>query len=175
MAKPNAKSELLQEKEVSTSELAAIIGKSPQWVRQLTREKVLEQVNRGKYVLSEAVQAYIKHVEGESSNGKISYRDEKAEHERIKKEMAELELEEMRSHLHTTQDVQEAWSDLIVEFRKRMTTLPPRMAGQLAFIDNEKKVKKLLTDEITAALQVLAQYDPVKEAGKDEQTEIPNP
>ncbi|MDT2243115.1 hypothetical protein P7H22_26155 [Paenibacillus larvae] len=28
------------------------------------REKVLEQVNRGKYVLSEAVQAYIKHVEG---------------------------------------------------------------------------------------------------------------
>ncbi|MDT2239106.1 hypothetical protein P7H22_00050 [Paenibacillus larvae] len=32
------------------------VGKSPQWVRQLTREKVLEQVNRGKYVLVKLVQ-----------------------------------------------------------------------------------------------------------------------
>jgi len=171
LAKPKAKAEQLRDKEISTSELAEIVGKSPQWIRQLTRDNVLVQVGRGKYTLGEAVQAYIKHVEGESSDGKISYRDEKAEHERIKKEIAQLELEEMRGNMHTTQDVQEAWADLIVEFRKRLVSLPPRLAAQLAFINDEKKIKTLLEAEITTALQVLAQYDPVKEgAGDDEQT-----
>ncbi|MBY0088106.1 hypothetical protein [Brevibacillus brevis] len=176
MAKPKAKIDQLQNREISTSELALIVGKSPQWIRQLTRENVLAQVGRGKYSLGEAIQAYIKHVEGESSDGKVSFRDEKAEHERIKKEIAQLELDEMRGNLHTTQDVQEAWADLIVEFRKRLMALPPRLAAQFAFISDEKKIKLLLTEEITTALHALAQYDPAAEgAGDDEQTEASNP
>lgn len=44
--------------EVSTSELAVIIGKSPQWVRQLTRDGVLTKISPGKYKLADAVQAF---------------------------------------------------------------------------------------------------------------------
>ncbi|WP_409174821.1 hypothetical protein [Brevibacillus fortis] len=87
MAKPKVKTDRLQDREVSTSELALIVGKSPQWIRQLTRDNILVQVGRGKYSLGESIQAYIKHVEGESSDGKISYRDEKAAHEQIKKKL----------------------------------------------------------------------------------------
>ncbi|CAM3463953.1 hypothetical protein [Brevibacillus invocatus] len=64
MAKPKAKAEQLKIKEVSTSELAEIVGKSPQWIRQLTREKVLNQVSRGKYSLGEAIQANCEHISG---------------------------------------------------------------------------------------------------------------
>ncbi|MGG4497690.1 hypothetical protein [Brevibacillus reuszeri] len=176
MAKPKVKTEQIHNRDVSTSELAMIVGKSPQWIRQLTRENVLVQVSRGKYALGDAVQAYMRHIEGESTDGKVSLRDEKAEHERIKKEIAQLELDEMRGNLHTTQDVQEAWADLIVEFRKRLVSLPPRLSAQFAFINDEKKIKLLLADEITTALQALAQYDPAAEgAGDDEQTEASNP
>ncbi|QDS33238.1 type IV toxin-antitoxin system AbiEi family antitoxin domain-containing protein [Brevibacillus brevis] len=62
MAKPKAKIDQLQNREISTSELAVIVGKSPQWIRQLTRENVLVQIGRGKYSLGEVVQAYIKHI-----------------------------------------------------------------------------------------------------------------
>jgi hypothetical protein len=64
LAKPKAKPEKLQDKEILTSELAAIVGKTPQWIRQLTRDNVLKQVSRGKYSLGEAVQAYCEHVFG---------------------------------------------------------------------------------------------------------------
>lgn len=62
MAKSKVMKETGSEGEVSTSELAAIIGKTPQWVRQLTRDRILSQVARGKYSLADAVQAYILHV-----------------------------------------------------------------------------------------------------------------
>ncbi|WP_342576513.1 hypothetical protein [Paenibacillus sp. FSL M8-0142] len=163
MAKP--KSEQLHKKEVLTSELAAIIGKSPQWVRQLTRDSVLEQVGRGKFLLGESVQAYIKHIEGETSDGKVSYRDEKAEHERIKKEIAQLELEEKRRNLHTTADVQEAWGTLLVNFRERMTGLPPRIANKLTYMTDEKEIRQYLEDQLNEMLRLLARYDPL--AGDD--------
>lgn len=64
LARPKAKPEKLQDKEILTSELAAIVGKTPQWIRQLTREKVLNQVSRGKYSLGEAIQANCEHISG---------------------------------------------------------------------------------------------------------------
>lgn len=58
MAKPKAKTDRLQDREVSTSELAVIVGKSPQWIRKLTRDNFLIYVGRGKYMLGECVQVF---------------------------------------------------------------------------------------------------------------------
>lgn len=161
MVKPKAKTESLQNREVSTSELAAIIGKTPQWISQLTRDGILEKIGRGKYNLADAIQAYIKHIEGESSDGKISYRDEKAEHERVKKEIAMLELEEKRNNLHTTADVQDAWGELLVDFRGRLSSLPPKLANELSHMTDAKEIRILLEDRINFALRELAKYDPL--------------
>ncbi len=92
MAKPKVKTEQIHNRDVSTSELAMIVGKSPQWIHQLTRENVLVQVSRGKYALGDAVHGYMRHIEGESTDGKISYRDDKEEHERIKMRLYSLIL-----------------------------------------------------------------------------------
>lgn len=162
MAKSKTKAEIIQDREVITSELAAIVGKTPQWIRQLTRDGILQQVGRGKYSLGEAVQAYIKHVEGESSDGKISYRDERAEHEKVKKEMAMLELEEMRKNLHTTADVQEAWGELLVSFRTRILGLPPKLSIELAYMTDAKEIRRLLDRKFEHALLELAKYDPLE-------------
>ncbi|MCY7486626.1 hypothetical protein M5X06_25020 [Paenibacillus alvei] len=166
MAKPKEKGEQLYEREILTSELAAIIGKSPQWIRQLTREEVLEQISRGRYILGESVQKYIKHVEGESSDGKISFRDEKAEHERVKKEMAMLELEEKRKNLHTTDDVKHAWGMLLVEFRRNLTVLPSKLANELSYLTDAREIRIFLEDKINTALQQLAKYDPLSSDGE---------
>lgn len=64
MAKAKAEVESLPNREISTGELAAIVGKSTRWIRQLTGEGTLKQVGRGKYILSDAVQAYIEHASG---------------------------------------------------------------------------------------------------------------
>jgi hypothetical protein len=147
--------------EISTNDLAEILGKSPQWLRQLTREGVLSQSGRGKFVLSDAIRDYLKHIEGTSEEGKINYRDEKAEHERIKKEIAMLELEEMRKNLHTTADVQDAWGMLLVDFRGRLMGLSPRISNELSYMTDPKEIRVLLEQKIGDALQELARYDPL--------------
>ncbi|CAH1058864.1 hypothetical protein [Paenibacillus pseudetheri] len=148
---------------VGTSELAAIVGKTKQWIGQLTRDGVLTQVARGKYNLAESVQAYIRHITGTSTEGKISYNDEKAQHEQIKKEIAMLELEEKRNNLHTTGDVLDAWGELVVNFRERLQGLPPRMATELSHMTEEKQIRLLMEAKINDALTELAKYDPLAE------------
>jgi hypothetical protein len=150
------------EGEVSTSELAAIIGKTPQWVRQLTRDRILSQVARGKYRLSDAVQAYILHVSGgKEEDDKPRFIDHKTEHERIKSEIAALELAELQRNLHTTADVLGAWGELLVDFRGKLSSLPPRLATELTHMTDSKAIRILLEEKINDALRELAKYDPL--------------
>ncbi|WP_052646733.1 hypothetical protein [Paenibacillus terrae] len=151
---------------VGTSEFAAVVGKTKQWIGQLTRDGVLTQVSRGKYDLAASIQAYIRHVTGATEEGKISFADEKAQHEQIKKQIAMLELEEKRNNLHTTADVQHAWGVLLVNFRERLTGLPPKLAGELSYMNDEPEIRRLLEDRIEEALFILAKYDPL--AGDDQ-------
>jgi len=146
---------------VGTNELAAIIGKTKQWIGQLTRDGILTQVSRGKYDLAATVQAYIRHVTGTAEEGKISFNDEKAQHEQIKKEMASLELQKMRNNLHTTEDIKYAWGLLLVAFRERLQGLPPRLANKLAYINDEKEVRVMMEKLIDEALAELGKYDPM--------------
>ncbi|SFA91753.1 hypothetical protein SAMN05216312_102228 [Cohnella sp. OV330] len=162
MAKSKAVAAPLHETEIQSQELAAIVGKSTRWIRQLTTEGVLKQSSRGKYILGEALQAYIEHAAGGKEDSKRPrFIDEKTEHERIKKEMAQLELEEKRKNLHTTADVLDAWGALMINFRERVIGLPPKMSGQLSYLTDEKEIRRLLEERLNDALFQLAKYDPL--------------
>lgn len=146
--------------EISTSDLASIVGKTSRWIRQLTSEKVLKQSGRGKYILSEAVQAYIEHVSGGSKgDGKPTYTDHKTEHERIKAEKAALELEQMKGNLHAAADVDRLLADLIITTKSRLLGVPDRIATEC---DNEpaEVVEGIVRREIETALSALAKYTP---------------
>ncbi|MFD5019977.1 hypothetical protein ACFWMP_13835 [Paenibacillus sp. NPDC058367] len=150
----------LTEVEVSTSDLAAIVGKTSRWIRQLTTEKVLKQSGRGKYILAEAVQAYILHISGGAKDdGKPTYTDHKTEHERIKAEKAALELEEMKGNLHAASDVSRLLSDLILTTKSRVLGVPSRIATEC---DKEPAdvVESVVRREIETALSALAKYTP---------------
>jgi len=161
MAKNKAEQIKVSEMIVGTAELAAIIGKSDRWIRKITGEGVLKQVERGKYVLADAVQAYILHVEGGSrDDGKPTYQDHKTEHERIKAEIAALELAEMQGKLHKAEDVEAVMNDMLSAFRQRARAIPTRLAPELVDESNLQVVKSKLADAIDEALYELSDYDP---------------
>lgn len=161
MAKNNTKGELIHEQLVLTNELGKIIGKTPQWVRQLTRDKVLNQSGRGKYKLAESVQAYIVHVEGgKQEDNKPRYIDEKTQHERIKRQKAELELAKMRGDLHASEDVEAVMKDMLTAFRQKILSIPTKLAPQLIEISDQNTVKAILTKELHDALAELSDYNP---------------
>ncbi|PQP89666.1 hypothetical protein [Paenibacillus sp. AR247] len=161
MGNRKAKAESLQDREVITSELAAIVGKTPQWIRQLTRDGVLKQVDRGKYLLGKAVQAYCEHVSGgREDDKKPRFIDEKTEHERIKKEKAALELAEMQGELHRSEDVEAVMNDMLGAFRQRIRTIPMRLAPELIGQNDLNVIKGRLSAALDEALAELADYDP---------------
>jgi|HigsolmetaAR206D_1030411.scaffolds.fasta_scaffold00353_27 hypothetical protein len=166
---PNKKTKVegveIHEKTVLTSELAAVVGKTPQWIRQLTKEGVLQQVDRGKYVLGEAVQAYIEYASGgKEDTGKPRYIDEKTEHERLKKERAALELERLRGELHSAKDVELLVSDLILTTKAKLQVIPSKLAPRLEH-ESAAVIEREIRKEINAVLTALSNYDPA-EAGK---------
>ncbi|MHA2852849.1 hypothetical protein ACXZ7E_02595 [Paenibacillus lautus] len=145
---------------VITSELAAIVGKTPQWIRQLTRDGVLNQVGRGKYHLSESVQAYCEHAAGgREDDKKPRLIDYKTEHEKTKAEKAALELEEMKGNLHAAADVELLLNDLIQTTKSRLLAVPSRIATEC---ENESAeiVESVVRREIENALSSLAKYSP---------------
>lgn len=160
MGNQKAKVESQQDREVITSELAAIVGKTPQWIRQLTRDGVLKQVGRGKYLLAESVQAYCEHISGgKEEDKKPRLIDYKTEHEKAKAEKAALELEQMKGNLHAAADVEILLSDLILTTKSRLLAVPNRIATEC---ENEPAdvVESVVRREIETALSALAKYTP---------------
>ncbi|MGG1638216.1 hypothetical protein [Paenibacillus sp. NRS-1760] len=171
MAKRTKKEVGMHERELGTSELASIIGKTPQWVRQLTRDGVLKQVARGKYILNDAVQAYIEHASGgKEDDGKPRLVDHKTEHERIKVEKASLELAQMRGELHAAEDVESVMTDMLITLRSRLLGLPTKIGPRLQYVQDLSVLTDIITDEIRIALSSLSEYDPelFKGGGEDE-------
>lgn len=157
---PKVKSEI-QSHIIGTSELAAIVGKTPQWIRQLTRDGILKQVGRGKYILSDAVKAYCEYIAGGKEDDKRPrFIDEKTEHERIKKEKAALELAEMQGELHRSEDVEAVMNDMLGAFRQRIRAIPMRLAPELIGKSELNLVKGVLSVALDEALSELADYDP---------------
>lgn len=171
MVKTKGKADQLKDKEISTSELAVIVGKTSSWIRQLTRDKALIQVGRGKYLLADAVQAYIDHAAGgKEVDNRPNLRDEQAELTRIKKEDAMLDLAVKRGELHRAEDVRAVVTDMLLNFRSRMMALPTKIGPKVAYLKEIPAINAVLEEEIRIALTTLADYKPedYKEGVSDE-------
>lgn len=175
MAKTKAEVLKIHKQPIQTRELAAIVGKSDRWIRQLTSEKVLVQISRGKYILGEAVQGYIEYASGgKEEDNKPRLVDHRTEHERIKSEKAALELARMKGELHAAEDVEAVMSDMLTAFRQKILNIPTKLSPQLTGIDDINVIKSMLTKQLHEALSELADYDPSifrEDAGVDPDAE----
>lgn len=160
MTKFKAEVDDLSTLEVGTSEFAQLVGKSSRWIRQLTQEGVLTQCSRGRYRLSENIIAYIEHATGGiAGEEKISHADVKAQHEVLKKEKTELQLQQMRGQLHSAEDVRLVMGDMILSAKSKFLLLPTRVSPMLEG-ESVKTIEQILQQEIEATLYSLVDYSP---------------
>ena len=113
-------------------------------VRQLAGEGIFIRASKGRYLLFESIQNYIKtlkiqkdisHAESEKD---IDYETERAKHEQIKRMQSELKLALMKGELQ----------------------MPTKIAPFLTNKTDILEVKQILTEEIKDILQELKEYDP---------------
>ena len=156
--------------DVNQKELAAILGITDRRVRQLKNEfglfsKGLSSEKKQKnYVLENCVPEYINYkLEAEAQQG-TGYNKEKeqAEHEQIKKKISILKLRKLKRELHEADDVEEFLTDMLVNFKNRLLSVPQKVAPLIVSEDDVNVILDILEREIFQTLEELSEYDPLK-------------
>ena len=154
--------------DVNQKELAAILGITDRRVRQLKNEfglfsKGLSSEKKQKnYVLEKCVPEYINYkLEAEVQQG-TGYNKEKEQAEQIKKKISILKLRKLKRELHEADDVEEFLTDMLVNFKNRLLSVPQKVAPLIVSEDDVNVILDILEREIFQTLEELSEYDPLK-------------
>lgn len=148
---------------VNQKELSQCLGISTRQIRNLKSEGLFqtEKNSRG-YSLEKCIQEYINfkiNAEmGRRTN--ITKEEVQAEHEEIKKQISVLKLRKLRRELHEASDVEAFLTDMLIKFKNRLLSLPPKLALQLSGTNDLNEMIKVINTELGNALEELSQYDP---------------
>ena len=155
--------------EISTSELAVVLGLTGRRIRQLAEDGILEKVKDGKFKLPDAVQKYISYVSSKSDDVSKTEQEKLNAEVAIKKSkavVAALEAKELRGKMHRAEDVSAMTEDLIYTIRGALLSLPGRLSVDIAAVDTPAECSEIIRKEVYKAMKELSeyQYDPQKYA-----------
>lgn len=141
--------------------IAKLLMLSERRVQQLSRDGVIPKAEHGKYDLVQAVQGYIKFLqERQAGNASqvesLDYHKEKARKIAAEANIAEMTADKMRGNLVELAAVERHAQTVMLEIRERMLTVPERVVSSLVGETNERTIKSILEDEISEALNALA-------------------
>lgn len=142
-------------------------------VRNLRDKGVLSEYRPGLYDIEAATVAYINFLRQKNPEieEKLDYNTERAKLMRAKRENEEMDLKLKKNDLHTSEDIEQVMTDMLMRFRTRLMALPAKLSPKLVKRADQKAIFKLLKGEIDEALQELSDYDAVFGAGEEEKSE----
>lgn len=158
---------ITDETEVSSTELATVLGLTVRRVQQLGQDGTTPTVRRGKYLLADSVQRYIRFIQdGPADEDAKAVERKKAEAEAslkaAKARVAELEAAELEGKMHRSEDVAAMTEDLIYTIRGALMALPGRLAVDVATASTAAEASDVIRREVHKVMRDLAgyRYDP---------------
>lgn len=158
-----AKAKITDETEVSTTELATVLGVTARRVQQLSQDGSLPTVRKGRFLLSDSVQRFIRL----STASPVDEEDLKLEKARRKSEVqikaskamiAKLEAEELKGLMHRAEDVAAITEDLVYTMRGALMALPGRLAVDVAACGTPAEASDVIRREVHKIMRELAGY-----------------
>ena len=152
------------ETEVSTTELASVLGITGRRIRQLAEDGQLEKESKGRFLLCESVQRYIASLAKETVSEE-DRRMEKASRtadvtlKASKAQIAKMEADELRGKMHRSEDVAAMTEDLIYTVRGSLMALPGRLAVDVAAAITPAEAAEIIRKEVHALMRELANYE----------------
>lgn len=167
MAEPTEK--IGDETEVSSTELAVVLGVTVRRVQQMAQDGTLSTARKGRFLLADSVQRYIKFLSLEP----VDEEDKKLEKARrvadatiktSKATVAKLEAEELKGSMHRAEDVAAMTEDLVYTIRGALNALPGRLAVDVAATATPAEAAEVIRKEVHKVMRELARYhyDPQK-------------
>ena len=149
-------------KEMLLRELAALVGKTERRIQQINTdlaedEKLLVKGDGGKYDLATFILRWTAYWVKQEKGETLNFENIKAQHELVKMEKSELELRLYKGELAETDTVRELWAEIAVSFRNRMMGMGGALAGRLQMQEDFAEIKRVIDDEVRAALTLLSE------------------
>ena len=153
--------------EVSTTELASILGVTARRVQQMAQDGTIVAVKRGSFNLAESVQRYIAFLSSKEKD--ISQQDKQRQDAEVsikkaKAIVAVMEAQELQGKMHRSEDVADMTEDLIFAIRGMLVALPGRLAVDTAAAQTPAEASEIIRKEVYKVMSELAEYkyDPKK-------------
>lgn len=163
--------------EVNQKELAQCLGISSRWVRDLKKEGLFQTLKNGRgYNLEKCIQEYINFKINAEMGRRTSVTKEEvqAEHEEVKKQISLLKLRALRRELHTATNVEAFLSDMLIHFRNRILSLPPKMAMELSGLNDINQMIQIIKRNLSDAMEELSEYNPDEIDGLGTNSDLDN-
>ena len=159
------------ESEVSTTELATVLGVTARRVQQMAQDGTIIPARRGYFQLGDAVQRYINflskpHVSEAEQKLETARKQSEAQLKLSKAQLAKMEVEELKGRLHRAEDVEAFTEDLIYTIRSALLSLPGRLSVDVAATSSPAEASECIRKEVHAIMRELSnyRYDPEKYA-----------
>lgn len=153
---------------VPSKTLEALFGVKDRTIRDLADKGIVARDSHGKYLFWNSAKGYItalkianagktsqKSVDGEEI---LDWEEEKAQHEKIKRQITEIKLQLIKGQVHKAEDVEAVMTDMFTKFRSKMTALPSKLAKKLEG-KQRAEIQRILKEEIDNALVELSNYN----------------
>lgn len=159
-----AEGKITRDKEVSSTELAAVLGVTVRRVQQMAQDGTIPPVRRGRFLLCDSVQRYLNFLLRDKEQSQSGLEKETAETEikKAKAVIAKLEAEELQGKMHRSEDVAAMTEDLIYAIRGMLVALPGRLAVDVSAAGSPAEAAEVIRREVFKVMQELTgyRYDP---------------
>ena len=136
--------------------LAQLLDISERRVQQLASQGVISKPEGRQYDLIASVRGYVHYLRKQiQGGGEASLVDERASHERLKKELTALKLQREKGELVPRYQAEEWLMTLVGEAKVALLGLPRRLAPSLILLQEEKGVEFQLREEVRRILKEL--------------------
>lgn len=145
------------------------LGLTERRIRQLRDEGVISEERPGLYDLKPTVLRYINYLRGV---GAVSLQTEKTLLTAEKRKAAEMDNEQRRGEMHTTEDVKRGLKTVCLNIRGRLLVLPAKLSAKIATMNGKQsEIFDLLKDEIESSLEDLSRAEYIVTGGDIEDGE----
>ena len=150
----------------SRGDMAEVLDLAPDNVTRLAQKGVIAR-SGGKYNALKANHDYINHLReqaaGRATSTGNNLADERAETEKIKRQIEEIKLKQLRDEVLTVDEVSEDWSLLSSMFKTAVLAIPGKVRGELPHLSGSDEGR--IRDIIRQILLDLADDADVKVIG----------
>ena len=154
----------IEEKIVSSPELAEMFGVTDRYIRMLAQDGIVKKSgNRGKYLLVESVKGFIEFIK-EQNSADVDLKDTKLkkETEKIEKdiELKSIKISELKNELHSADIVRKVMTGMLTNLKGKLLAVPNKIAPLVVGCDNLGDIQDIVLSSIEDVLLELSEYSP---------------